>query len=412
MQYWKKLTKSEIKQKVDAALSQNVDYHERTILGIPASHLDENVFNMDAAYLNNAPFLKAMIDNPNHIGCHTMGESEPFFAGTQQLEQELISIVAEDILKCPHGEYDGYVASGGTEANIQAIWIYRNQFKKLFDAKYEEMCILCSEDSHYSMPKAGNVLNLDVKYVPVNDDTREIIPDALNKVIEAAKAEGKKYFIVVANMMTTMFGSVDSVNTFTNALSDANVKFKVHLDGAYGGFVYPFSTDNDEMTFQNPNVSSVTLDAHKMVQAPFGTGIFIARKGLIDNVFTDEAQYVSGLDATLIGSRSGANAIAVWMILQTYGPHDWFEKIHILNYRTTWLCNQLKEMKVDFYRHPSSNIVAIRGKHITPELAKKHGLVPDSHSKKPNWYKIVLMEHVHVDHLLPFVDELKESLWI
>ncbi len=410
MQYWKKLTKNEIKSKVDHALSQNIDYHERTILGIPASHLDENVFNMDPSFLNNAPFLKAMTDNPNHIGCHTMGESEPFFAGTQQLEKELIGIVAEDILKCEPKQYDGYVASGGTEANIQAIWIYRNLFKREFKASYDEICILCSEDSHYSMPKAGNILNLDVLYVPVTDDTREITRENVSQTIRKARNNGKKHFIVVANMMTTMFGSVDCVETYTNELVSAGVEFRIHVDGAYGGFVYPFSADNDSLTFLNPHISSVTLDAHKMVQAPFGTGIFVARKGLIDNVFTDEAQYVSGLDATLIGSRSGANAIGVWMILQTYGPHDWFEKIHILNYRTTWLCNQLRDMNIEFYRHPSSNIVAIRAKHINQDLAHKYGLVPDTHNNNPNWYKIVLMEHVHIDHLLPFVEELKIEL--
>ncbi len=410
MKYWKKLTNSEIKSRVDNALGYNIDYHERTILGIPASHLDENVFNMDPAFLNNAPFLKAMADNPNHIGCHTMGESEPFFAGTQKLEKELIGIVAEDILKCEPEQYDGYVASGGTEANIQAIWIYRNLFKKQFNASYDEICILCSEDSHYSMPKAGNILNLSLLYVPVTDETREITDYSVAETVKKAQSQGKKYFIVVTNMMTTMFGSVDCVDTYTKAMSAANLEFRVHVDGAYGGFVYPFSTDNDQMTFHNPYISSVTLDAHKMVQAPFGTGIFVARKGLIDNVFTDEAQYVSGLDATLIGSRSGANAIAVWMILQTYGPHDWFEKIHILNYRTNWLCNQLREMNIEFYRHPSSNIVAIRAKHIKHELAHKYGLVPDTHNNNPNWYKIVLMEHVHVDHLLPFVEELEKEV--
>jgi glutamate/tyrosine decarboxylase-like PLP-dependent enzyme len=361
---------------------------------------------MDPSFLDSAPFLKAMVDNPNHIGCHTMGESEPFFAGTQKLEQELMGIVAEDILLCGSGQYDGYVASGGTEANIQAIWIYRNLFRKEFDARYDQMCILCSEDSHYSMPKAGNILNLDVRYVPVTDDSREITPEKVSKAIEKARSEGKKYFIVVANMMTTMFGSVDCIQTYVDALNAANVEFRIHVDGAYGGFVYPISTENEEMTFQNPYVSSVTLDAHKMVQAPFGTGIFVTRKGLINYVFTDEAQYVSGLDATLIGSRSGANAIGVWMILQTYGPHDWFEKVYILNYRTTWLCKQLKAMGVKYYRHPSSNIVAIRAEHITPELAAKYGLIPDTHGDRPAWYKIVLMEHVHVDHLEPLVEEL------
>lgn len=62
-----------------------------------------------------------------------------------------------------------------------------------------------------------------------------------------------------------------------------------------------------------------------MLQAPYGTGIFICRKGLIENVLTKEAQYVEGMDLTLCGSRSGANAIAVWMILFSYGPHKWFK---------------------------------------------------------------------------------------
>lgn len=410
MKHWRKLTRNEIRTRVDEALEKNVDYHERTILGIPASHLDENVFNKDAAYLNNAPFLKAMVDNPNHIGCHTMGDSEPYFAGTHDIEQELLGIVAEDILKCETDGYDGYVASGGTEANIQAIWIYRNLFKRDFNANQSEICILCSTDSHYSMPKAANVLNIDIKYVPVIDDTRELDAEKLQQVVEEAKTEGKKYFIVVANMMTTMFGSVDNVNAYVEALQKAEVQFRIHIDGAYGGFVYPFSNNSGQMDFSNPHVSSITLDAHKMVQAPFGTGVFVARKGLINYVFTDEAKYVNGLDATLIGSRSGANAISVWMILQTYGPHDWFEKIHILNYRTTWLCNQLREMGIQFYRHPSSNIVTMRGKHISHQLANKFGLVPNEHSDNPEWYKIVIMEHVHVDHLMPFVQELKENI--
>lgn len=410
MHYWKKLTRKEILSRVNQALSQNVDYHERSSLGIPASYLDERVFNKNASFLDNAPFLKTMVDNPNHIGCHTMGESEPFFAGTQQLEKELIGIVAEDILKCEAKAYDGYVASGGTEANIQAIWIYRNLFKKEFGASYNEICILCSSDSHYSMHKAANLLNLDVAEVPVTDNTRKLTKEAVTKNVSKAKSEGKRYFIVVANMMTTMFGSVDDVDVYTRALEEAGVEFRLHLDGAFGGFVYPFSSHSEQMSFANPKVSSITLDAHKMVQAPYGTGIFVARKGLIDYVFTNEAQYVHGLDVTLIGSRSGANAVAVWMIMQTYGPNDWFEKIHILNYRAGWLATQLKEVGIEFYRHEGSNIVTIRAKHIKKEIADKYGLVPDQHNDKPQWYKIVIMDHVHIDLLLPFLEELKMNL--
>lgn len=409
MRYWKKLTGNEIRERVFGALNRNVNYKERTTLGIPASHLDENVFNQDATYLKDAPFLSAMVHNPNHIGCHTLGDSEQFFAGTQQIERELIALVAEDILKGEPDAQDGYIASGGTEANMQAIWIYRNFFLREKGARNSEIAILCSADSHYSMPKAGNIMNLPVISVPVDDTTREIQPEVLDQKLEEAKANGIGYFIVVSNMMTTMFGSVDKIDTYVNALKKAGVEYKIHIDGAYGGFVYPFSTADEDLTFRNPEITSFTLDAHKMVQAPFGTGVFLIRKGWMKYATTEEAQYVQGMDATIIGSRSGANAIAVWMILQTYGPHGWFEKIHILNYRTEWLCNQLEELNVPFYRNPSSNLVTMRAASIPVELVEKYGLVPDSHHA-PNWFKIVVMEHVTVDHLLPFVEDLKAHL--
>ena len=126
MKYWKKLNEKELRKRVADALALNIDYKDKTILGVPASHLDEKVFYGNAAFLKDAPFLSTMIHNPNHIGCHTLGESESFFAGTQEIERELINLISEDILNGSEEGQDGYVASGGTEANIQAIWIYRN----------------------------------------------------------------------------------------------------------------------------------------------------------------------------------------------------------------------------------------------------------------------------------------------
>jgi hypothetical protein len=41
------------------------------------------------------------------------------------------------------------------------------------------------------------------------------------------------------------------------------------------------------------------------------------------------------------------------------------------------------------------------------ELAIKYGLVPDTHSSQPNWYKIVVMDHVELDQLQEFITELE-----
>lgn len=410
MKYWKKLTHTEQDERITEALKGNIDYQHILSLGIPASKLDSQVFHEGASFLKDAPLLRSYVQNPNHIGCHTLGDSEPFFSGTQALEREVINMLSVDLLRAPGHSCDGYIATGGTEANIQAIWMYRNLFINDYNASHREIAILAATDSHYSVAKAANLLHLSWLQVPVAHGTRNIDPDALAQIVDQAIDNGIHYFIVVANMATTMFGSVDDPDVYVSALESRNVPFRMHVDGAFGGFIYPVSCPDNNISFSNPYISSITLDAHKMLQAPYGTGIFLARKGLMQYVYTQEASYVNGMDITLSGSRSGANAIAVWMILTTYGPFGYLEKINKLLYRTDWCCKELDRLGVSYYRHPKMNIITIDASEIGPELAQQFGLVPDTHSGAPGWYKIVVMEHVQLDHLKLFINALESGM--
>jgi len=408
MENWKKLSTQDRKFRIQTALSENVNFLTDAALGYPVSNLDEKVFSADATFLKDAPTLQVYVANPNHIGCHTYGTSEKAFKGTQQLEREVLEIIAVDIFKSLPGQFDGYIASGGTEANIQALWIYRNIYMS-DGAKPHEIAIIASEDTHYSIPKASNLLMIDWLKIPVDSETRRIDSAQLEKIVCNAKANGKKYFIAVANMGTTMFGSVDDPIVYCSVFKKNNLQYKLHIDGAYGGFVFPFTNSNSDITFENPNISSFTIDAHKMLQAPYGTGIFVCRKGLIENTITKEAEYVEGFDLTLCGSRSGSNAVAVWTILHTYGSNGWFEKISILQMRTSWLCSALEKKSVAYFREPFMNIVAIKAEHISDAVANKFNLVPQTHRKDNRWFKVVIMEHVELEHLHLFVDALKSG---
>jgi glutamate/tyrosine decarboxylase-like PLP-dependent enzyme len=409
MLYWKKLSQEERKERIQNALEENVNFSKDASLGYPASKLDGKVFYDDAPFLKDAPTLQTYVANPNHIGCHTLGTSEKAFKGTQEIEREVLNVLAVDVFKAEPNLFDGYISPGGTEANIQAIWMYRNFFMHQKNAKLDEIAILASEDTHYSIPKAANVLMLDWLKIPVSFEKREIDIIALENVIIKAKQNGKKYFIAISNMGTTMFGSVDNPNDYSSILEKQEVEYKLHIDGAYGGFVYPFSNQESTINFSNPKISSITIDAHKMLQSPYGTGIFICRKGLIENVLTKEAQYVEGMDLTICGSRSGANAVAVWMILFTYGPFGWYEKVSILQMRTAFLCAELDKLHIKYFREPFMNIVTIHSEFIPEEIAEKFDLVPESHDKNNKWYKVVLMDHVEVQHLKSFINELKKT---
>ena len=75
-----------------------------------------------------------------------------------------------------------------------------------------------------------------------------------------------------------------------------------------------------------------------------------------------KADYVEGDDFTMIGSRSGANAIAIWMILMTYGPYGMNEKIFILSKRADWFTHKLDEIGIEYFRSSQSNIITMKWK--------------------------------------------------
>ena len=405
--YWKKISPVEIKEKVFNALAENISYRTSPVLGIPGTFLDPEEFYDDAPFLDNAPFLSALIANPNHIGCHTVVPPSFPFSGTQKLEAELVSLCAEQIFGGEKDQQDGYVAPGGTEANIQAMWIYRNYFKAECNAKSEEIAVVYSADSHYSMPKGANILGLRSIVLPVNEATRLIDIAQLEALLKNALEKGVKHFILVMNMGTTMFGSVDDIGSVIVMLDGMNIDYKLHVDAAFGGFIYPFTNDENAFSFKNPAISSFTIDAHKLLQAPYGTGIFLVRKGMMQYALTEEASYIPGKDHTICGSRSGANAVSVWMILNGHGSEGWKAKMQTLISRTIDVCDRLDELGVKYYNNPFMNIITIRKEFIPRGLAEKYLLVADNYDD-PKWWKIVMMPHVKKGIIDRFLGELSK----
>ncbi len=407
--FWPVYPFDELKTIVLNALEQNSSFYDHNILGLPATYLDPKMFPADADFLENAPFIRSFIENPNHIGLHTYEKSLPAFKGTQKIELDLLRICAENIFKATPNQYDGYIASGGTECNIQAVWIFREYYKNNCNAKNDEIGVLFSEDTHYSLFKVCNILQLNFKVLDVDFQNREINLEKLDNQLLKLKADGVKYFITVLNMATTMFGSIDDIDSITQIFNSHNLHFKIHVDAAFGGFIYPFTNPDNAFNFENPNVDSLSVDGHKMLQAPYGTGIFLIKKGLIDNVLTEEASYIEGLDHTLCGSRSGANAIATWMILNIHGSKGLMDHMKQLIKKTDFICKSLSELDIRFFRNEFMNIVTILSEDISSSICEKYTLVPDTHKGQPKWWKIVVMEHVNWELIYKFVDELARS---
>ena len=283
---WKKFKNLEVlSNQLEKALTKNIRYSKDSIMGFPCSYLDKKIFPEKVS--DNSTYWQLLWENPNHIGCHTYTDGESLFKGTQEIETELLSICAEQLLKSKKGDWDGYVSTGGTESNLQALWIFRNKYiidkyiddpeninandlQKYFLKHVNEINVVYSEDTHYSIYKAAHILNIPQICVPVDNVTRQINVDYLSGCIDQAKISGVNYFIIVLNMGTTMFGSVDNIDPITKLLDSKKIDYTIHIDAAFGGFIYPFTTNNNKLNFQNPKINSFALDAHKMLQAPYG----------------------------------------------------------------------------------------------------------------------------------------------
>jgi hypothetical protein len=63
--------------------------------------------------------------------------------------------------------------------------MFRNEFMHKFDAKLDEIAILASEDTHYSIPKASNLLQIDWLKIPVGFENREIDKNAFEIIVRS-----------------------------------------------------------------------------------------------------------------------------------------------------------------------------------------------------------------------------------
>jgi len=142
---WQKpLTTREITKQIQIFASQNICYGKDRIVGFPGTNPQAIAVKVYNQFLGN---------HSNNIGLHTRNsEAEIGFSGTQQAEREVIAMIA-DLMNSSLDEVDGYIASGGTEANLVGCWIGRNSLP-------EKTAIICSFLTHYSIIKAADILGI------------------------------------------------------------------------------------------------------------------------------------------------------------------------------------------------------------------------------------------------------------
>jgi tyrosine decarboxylase/aspartate 1-decarboxylase len=218
----------------------------------------------------------------------------------------------------------GYITSGGSEANMQALRIARNR------ADTDEPNVVAPESAHFSFHKAAGVLGLELRTAPLDDYRANI-----GAMAELADADT---VAVVGVAGSTEYGRVDPVPAIA-ALAE-EVGALCHVDAAWGGFHLPF-TDH-AWNFAHAPIDTMTIDPHKLGRAVVPAGGLLARdEGLLDALAVETPYLESRSQATLTGTRSGAGVASARAALDALWPDGYREQAARGQADADWLATEL-----------------------------------------------------------------------
>lgn len=218
-----------------------------------------------------------------------------------------IEAVAEIAAMFGWSEFLGHLTSGGTMANLEALWVAGQMAPT--------RRIVGSEQAHYTHHRISAVLKLEYSSV-VADGRGRMRLDAL----ETELSKGNVGTVVVT-LGTTAVGAVDPLPEIL-ALRE-RYGFRVHVDAAYGGYFKLIEDALDEPARRAYAAiglaDSIVIDPHKHGLQPYGCGCVLFRDPGVGRFYKHDSPYTYFTskelhlgEISLECSRAGAAAVALW----------------------------------------------------------------------------------------------------
>jgi glutamate decarboxylase len=201
----------------------------------------------------------------------------------------------------------GTFCSGGTTANISALWVARNQmFQPTSDfagiAKeglaralkykgYDDVAIVVSERGHYSLGKAADVLGIgrDNVISIKTDRNHKVDAEAMRVKCAELVANNIGIISIVGIAGATETGQVDPLDKLAEIAAEFDTHF--HVDAAWGGPTLLSNTHKHVMKGIEL-ADSVTIDAHKQLYVPMGAGMVVFKDPTAIGSVEHHAEYI------------------------------------------------------------------------------------------------------------------------
>ena len=220
----------------------------------------------------------------------------------------------------------GAFCSGGTIANITALWAARNRLcgpadgfrgiaqeglsRALQHLDCKGLAVLVSRRGHYSLGKAADVLGIGRdNLVAVDTDERNRIDMAsLREQCARLRGEGIRPLALIGVAGTTETGNIDPLDALAALAQELGCHF--HVDAAWGGATL-LSNNYRRLLKGIERADSVTIDAHKQMYVPMGAGMVLFKDPTALAAIEHHAAYILREGSrdlgshTLEGSRPG-----------------------------------------------------------------------------------------------------------
>lgn len=220
----------------------------------------------------------------------------------------------------------GAFCSGGTVANVTALWVARNRLfapdgafggiageglgQALKHRGVDGIAVLVSERGHYSFGKAADLLGIGRdNLVKVGTDARNRIDlQELGGAVRRLRERNILPLALVGIAGTTETGNVDPLEALADFAEELGCHF--HVDAAWGGPTL-FSDRHRGLLAGIERADSVTIDAHKQLYVPMGAGMVVFRDPTALSAIEHHANYILRHGSkdlgshTLEGSRPG-----------------------------------------------------------------------------------------------------------
>ena len=217
------------------------------------------------------------------------GRSTPA-PGFVALEESVLRWMC-DLFRFPGGA-QGLLTTGGSISNLIALVAARTRHA---EGAVDRATVYVGEHAHGSLVKGARAAGFARDHVRIVRSTRDLRldPAHLRARIEADRADGLVPVCICAAAGTTNTGTVDPLGAVADVAEDAGVW--LHVDAAYGGF-FQLTDRGRTLLAGIERAESITLDPHKSLFLPFGTGALVVRSAdSLRRAFAEEADYLQDL---------------------------------------------------------------------------------------------------------------------